>query len=61
MIKPLMRQLENTGELTGPALELMKPFPKEMLFDLQHDPHEIHNLAGEPDHAVILQRMRARP
>lgn len=59
LIKPLMRQLENTGELTGPALELMKPFPKEMLFDLQHDPHEIHNLAGEPDYAVILQRMRA--
>lgn len=29
------------------------------LFDLRHDPHELHNLAGDPQHAAALQSLRA--
>ena len=61
LIKPLMRELHARGELSGPPADLMKPFPEEMLFDLEEDPHEIRNLAGSDDgaHREALIRMRA--
>jgi arylsulfatase A-like enzyme len=61
LVKPLMRQLKAQGKLSGPALELMKPFPDEMLFDTQSDPHEIRNLVAskKPAHRAMLHRMRA--
>ena len=34
LVKPLMRKLHAEGKLTGPAAELMKPFPREMLYDV---------------------------
>ena len=60
LVKPLMRQLKAEGKLKGPALELMQPFPDEMLFHVDSDPHEIRNLAGskEPGHQAALQRLR---
>jgi arylsulfatase A-like enzyme len=61
LVKPLMRKLKAEGKLIGPPLELMKPFPREMLFDTQLDPHEIRNLAASdaPEHQRVLVRMRA--
>ena len=61
LVKPLMRKLKAEGSLSGPALELMKPFPDEMLFNTQIDPHEIHNLAEsqDPEHQQALHRFRA--
>lgn len=61
LVKPLMRSLHAAGRLSGPPAELMKPFPTEMLFDLESDPHEIHNLANspEPEHREALLRLRA--
>lgn len=61
LVKPLMRKLKAEGKLTGPALELMKPFPDEMLFDVREDPHEINNLAQstDPMHVDALKRLRA--
>ncbi len=61
LVKPLMRQLKAAGQLQGPALELMKPFPDEMLFDTKNDRHEIHNLAtsDDPEHVQALLRLRA--
>ncbi len=58
LVKPLMRQMMADQKLSGPAADLMKPFPKEMLFDTQADPFEIKNLATSPDHAQTLVRMR---
>lgn len=61
LVKPLMRRLYAEGKLTGPAAELMKPFPEEQLYDTEADPHEIHNLAGssDPKHREALVRLRA--
>lgn len=60
LVKPLMRQLKSEGKLSGAALDLMQPFPDEMLFDTQSDPHEIRNLARsqDPGHQAALRRMR---
>lgn len=61
LVKPLMRELLSQGKLVGPPAELMKPFPKEMLYDTQSDPYEIRNLAdsSDADHQRALTRMRA--
>ena len=59
LVKPLMRDLMAKGQLSGAALELMQPFPDEMLFDCHEDPHEIHNLATDPQYQSVLVRMRA--
>ena len=60
LVKPLMRKLKAEGKLKGPALDLMKPFPDEMLFDTKTDPHEIKNLAesSDPEHKAALARLR---
>jgi len=56
-----MRRLHAQGKLTGPAADLMEPFPREMLYDTQADPHEIRNLAVSSDatHQAALKRLRA--
>jgi len=56
----LMKQLHAEGRLT-PAQELfMAPRkPVEELYDLESDPHEIHNLAASPQHQGILKELRA--
>jgi N-sulfoglucosamine sulfohydrolase len=61
LVKPLMRQLHAAGKLTGPPADLMKPFPREMLYDTRLDPHEIKNLATSknPIHQAALKRLRA--
>ncbi len=61
LVQPLMRRLLEAGKLGGPPAELMRPFPREQLFDTQTDPHEIHNLASsaQTEHREALQRLRA--
>ncbi|RRA99914.1 sulfatase family protein [Larkinella rosea] len=34
--------------------------PRFELYDLQNDPDEIHNLAGEPNHQAVLKRMQGK-
>lgn len=60
LVKPLMRELEAEDKLEGAPLALMQPFPDEMLFDVQADPHEIVNLADsdDPEHRAALLRLR---
>ena len=56
-----MRRLLAEGKLTGPPAELMRPFPKEQLYDTRSDRYEVHNLAGssDPKHRAALLRLRA--
>ncbi len=55
----MLRKLKAEGKLT----DAQKPFmsdskPLEELYDLETDPHEVNNLAGSPEHADVLKRMR---
>jgi hypothetical protein len=56
----LLPQLKAEGKLTPPQAFLCAPtMPREELYDLQTDPHEIHNLATSPAHEPVLLRLRS--
>ena len=47
------------GHCTNPAWELpFQAHPAEMLFDIEADPGQINDLAGNPEYADILKRFR---
>ncbi len=55
-----LRRLHEAGRLdpvTGFYFSPAKPV--EELYDTEVDPHEIHNLAGDPRYASVLERLRA--
>ena len=52
-------ELDRAGKLEGAAaLWFSSPRPVEELYFLPHDPDEVHNLAGNPNYAETLERMR---
>tara|TARA_B100001250_G_scaffold364275_1_gene344196 strand:+ start:11528 stop:13402 length:1875 start_codon:yes stop_codon:yes gene_type:complete len=54
-----IRRLEKSGSLLSAArLFSARIKPIEELYDLQNDPHEIHNLSGNPDYIQQLKKMR---
>ena len=56
----LIKQLHAEGRLTPVQDVLAAPtMPEEELYDLQADPHEIRNLAGQAEHRETLGRLRA--
>jgi len=56
----VMKELYAKGQLTSEQALFMAPQkPEEELFDLENDPHEIHNLANSPGYQHILDNMRA--
>ena len=60
-----MRQLHVEGKLNADQARPFAPSrPSEELYDLQNDPHELVNLAADPEHAERLigmrQKLRAR-
>ena len=55
----LVKELAREGKLTPEAALFASPTkPVEELFDLQSDPHEVKNLAGDPGHAAALKELR---
>jgi hypothetical protein len=54
------RALAEAGKLSGPAARYFEPRkPVEELYDTNADPHQIHNLAGDPKHCATLEKFRA--
>ena len=51
------RELFEAGKLSGATLQFFQPKPPEMLFDVEADPHEVHNLAGDDAHAGRIKTM----
>jgi N-sulfoglucosamine sulfohydrolase len=56
----VFRDLHAAGKLTPVQARLMAPTrPKEELYDLSADPHEVVNLADSPKLSAVLHEMRA--
>ncbi len=55
-----LRKLHKRGELTPAAEYYFSPTkPVEELYDTHADPHELHNLAADPQYSDTLSRLRA--
>jgi uncharacterized sulfatase len=59
-IRQEMRRLLAAGELKPESAQFLAPTrPYEQLYDTREDPDEIHNLVDSPEHAEVLDRLRA--
>lgn len=52
-----IHRLKDLGQLPEATQALFRPKQVEELFDLQNDPYEQHNLAGNPEYAEKLKEM----
>ena len=51
--------IAHAGKLTGPAAVYMaKTKPREQLFDMREDPHEVRDRSGDPEYAGVLSKLR---
>ena len=55
-----IRYLAEAGELTPAQAAPYGPRVAEELYDRQNDPHEVVNLADDPQHEAVLVEMRAQ-
>lgn len=59
---PLLRvwhELAYAGKLTGPpAIYMTAAKPREQVFDLREDPHELNDLSGDARYAGVLGKLR---
>ncbi|MCA9114318.1 MAG: sulfatase, partial [Planctomycetaceae bacterium] len=54
-----LRRLHEAGQLPEAAEQYFRPEkPVEELYDTNADPHELHNLADDPQYADVLERLR---
>jgi hypothetical protein len=54
------RELYRDGKLDAAAAQFFEPRAAEALYDLEADPFETQNLAGDPAHAATLIELRRR-
>ncbi|MFP4057619.1 MAG: sulfatase-like hydrolase/transferase [Candidatus Brocadiia bacterium] len=54
------RRLYREGKLSAVQSQFFQPKPPEALYDIQADPYEVRNLAGQPEHAATLADLRQR-
>jgi len=52
------RDLYRAGKLNEVQSQFFRPRPAEELFDVEQDPFELHNLAGDPAHQDVLHSLR---
>ncbi len=52
------RELYHAGKLNDAQREFFEPRAAEALYDVEADPYEVRNLAGDPEYADILKEMR---
>lgn len=52
------KELFDAGKLNPAQAKFWQPKPVEELFDLQNDPSEVVNLAGQPEHIERVKTMR---
>ncbi len=52
------REMYHAGELNAAQRQFFEPRPAETLYDVENDPHEVHNLAGEPAYSKKLIELR---
>lgn len=56
-----LRSMHADGKLNdAQQLIMRRERPREELYDLANDPHEIHNLAGQENHASTLRKLRGQ-
>lgn len=57
----VMRTLKAEGKLNKNELLFFQPTkPKEELYDLENDPQELNNLAGDAKYAAVLKKLRLK-
>jgi arylsulfatase A-like enzyme len=49
----------DSGRMSAQQAFWFQPRPHEELYDLSADPHEVNNLAANPDYSIELERLRA--
>jgi len=54
------RELYREGKLNREQSHFFKAKPVELLFDVKEDPHEVRNLAANPQFAAVLKDLRGR-
>ena len=54
------RNLHHSGKLNAAQSQFFEARPAEQLFDLSKDPHEVNDVAKNPDNQTVLKEMRAR-
>jgi arylsulfatase A-like enzyme len=50
----------DAGELNAAQRQFFESRPAESLYDIESDPHEVNDLAGDPQYASVLKNLRQR-